>query len=58
MVQDKIKFFEDKGRQTESVITYAKKPVSIAYMRHDELDKTTATRFTPDSSFQNLLMNY
>ena len=23
-------------------------------MWHDELDKTTATRFTPDSSFQNL----
>ena len=23
-------------------------------MRHDQLDKTTAYRFTPDSSFQNL----
>lgn len=45
MVKDKIKFFEDKARETESVITYAKKPVSIADMRHGELDKTTATRF-------------
>ena len=54
MVKDKIKFFEDKVRETESVITYAKKPVSIADMRHDEFDKTTATRFTLDSSFQNL----
>ena len=54
MVKDKIKFFEDKAREKESVITYAKKPVSIADMRHGELDKTTATRFTPDSSFQNL----
>lgn len=53
-VNDKIKFFEDETRETESVITYAKKPVSIADMRHDEFDKTTATRFTPDSSFQNL----
>lgn len=53
MVKDKIKFFEDEARETESVI-HAKKPVSIADMRHDEFDKTTATRFTPDSSFQNL----
>ena len=50
MVKDKIKFFEDKARETESVITYDKKPVSIADTRYDELDKTTATRFTPDSS--------
>ena len=51
MVKDKSTFFEDKARETESVITYA---VSIADMRHDEFDNTTATRFTPDCSFQNL----
>ena len=53
-VKDKIKFFGDKPRETKSVITYAKKPVSFADMRHDEFDKTAATRFTPDSSFRNL----
>lgn len=54
MVKDKIKFVDDKARETESVIKYAKKPVSIADMRHGKLDKTTATRFTPATSFQNL----
>ena len=35
MVKERIKFFEDKNRETESVITYGKKPLSIPDMRHD-----------------------
>lgn len=54
IVKDRIKFYEDKARETESVITYAKMPVSIADMRHEELDMTKTSRFKHDSSFQNL----
>ena len=45
MVKDKIKFLEDNARESESVITYAKKPVSIADMRHEELDKNKSIPF-------------
>ena len=34
-----------KDRETESVITYFKKPVSIADMRHEELDKNKSIPF-------------
>ena len=45
---------EDKARESKSVLTFSNRPVSLAEMRHDELDKITASHFSPDSSFQNL----
>ena len=54
MVKDKIKFFEDNARESESVITYAKKPVSIADMRHEELDKNKSIPFYARQFIPNL----
>lgn len=54
IVKERIKYYEDKARKTESVITYDKKSVSIAGMRHDEFDASNTLRNKPYSSFQNL----
>ena len=54
LVKEKIEYYEHKARKTEAVITYAKKPISIASMRNEELDTARTSRFKRDSSFLNL----
>ena len=54
MVKDKIKFFENKAKEKDSVITYDMKPVSIEDIRYEELDKARVSRFKSNSTFQKL----
>ena len=53
-VNGNIKYYEDKARESEAVISYAKKLISIANMRNEELDTARTSRFKPNSSLLNM----
>lgn len=57
IVKDRIKFYENLACKNGSVMTYKMMLVSITNMRKDELNKASASRFSPDTTFQNLFAN-
>lgn len=57
IVKDRIKFYENLAYKNGSVMTYKMMPVSTANMRKDELNKASASRFSPDTTFQKLFGN-
>lgn len=56
-MKDRIKFYENLAHKNGSVMTYKMMPVSIANTRKGELNKASASRFSPDTTFQNMFGN-
>ena len=54
LVKDKINCWENKTNNDAPIIVLDKKPVSIADMRYDEIAKSGASRYSPNTAFQNL----
>lgn len=54
LVKDKINCWENKTNNDAPIIVLDKKPVSIADMRYDEIAKSGASRYSPNTTFQNL----
>lgn len=54
LVKDKINYWENKTNNDAPIIVLDKKPVSIADMRYDEIAKSGASRYSPNTTFQNL----
>lgn len=53
LVKDKINYWENKTNNAP-IIVLDKKPVSIADVRYDEIAKSGASRYSPNTTFQNL----
>lgn len=56
-MKDRIKFYENLAHKNGSVMTYKMMPVSIANTRKGEINKASASRFSPDTTFQNMFGN-
>ena len=55
LVKDKINYWENKVNNYDApIIVLDKKPISIADMRYDEIAKNRVSRYTPNTTFQNL----
>ena len=54
LVKDKINCWENKTNNDAPIIVLDKKPVSIADMIYDEIAKSGASRYSPNTTFQNL----
>ena len=55
LVKNKINYWESKSTNDNApIIALDKNPISIADMREDELAKSGAARYSPNTSFQNL----
>ena len=54
LVKDKINYWENKVNNDAPIIVLDKKPISIADMRYDEIAKSRVSRYTPNTTFQNL----
>ena len=54
LVKDKINYWENKANNDAPIIVLDKKPISIADMRYDEIAKSRVSRYSPNTTFQNL----
>ena len=54
LVKNKINYYENRANHDAPIIRLDKKPISIADMREDELAKSGASRYPPNTAFQNL----
>ena len=57
MVKDKIKYFEELSDKQAPTIRLHKIPVSLQNMRDEELGRARVSKYTRQSSFQNLFHN-
>ena len=57
MVKDKIKYFEEMSDKQAPTIRLHKIPVSLQNMRDEELGRARVSKYTRQSSFQNLFHN-
>ena len=57
MVKDKIKYFEELSDKQVPTIRLHKIPVSLQNMRDEELGRARVSKYTRQSSFQNLFHN-
>ena len=57
MVKDKIKYFEEMSYKQAPTIRLHKIPVSLQNMRDEELRRARVSKYTRQSSFQNLFHN-
>ena len=57
MVKDKIKYFEEMSDKQAPTIRLHKIPVSLQNMRDEELRRARVSKYTRQSSFQNLFHN-
>ena len=57
MVKDKIKYFEELSDKQGPTIRLHKIPVSLQNMRDEELGRARVSKYTGQSSFQNLFHN-
>lgn len=54
LIKDKINYWENKANNDAPIIVLDKKPISIADMRYDEIAKIRVSRYSPNTTFQNL----
>ena len=57
MVKDKIKYFDELFDKQAPTIRLHKIPVSLQNMRNEELGRARVSKYTRQSSFQNLFHN-
>ena len=54
LVKNKINYWENITNNNAPIITLDKKPISIADMRYDEIARSGASRYSSNTTFQNL----